>query len=73
MNRYTELFSTIGDLSNITYVYGETDEAVGGLTPAEVQFLRSKNANLLSGRGNHEDTIGEFIIQGFSDAFGIEL
>lgn len=70
-NRYTELFNAL-DLSNITYVYGETDQAVGKLTDAEVQFLQSKGANIIAGNGNHSDTIEEYIVQGFKEAFGIE-
>ena len=73
MNRYTQLFNDFQDLSNITYIYGETDQAVGRLTDSEVQFLESKNVNIIAGSGDHDDTISDFIIQGFSEAFGIEL
>ena len=52
MNRYTQLFNTIEDLSNLTYVYGESDEAVGSLTTNEVQFLESKNAQIIAGPGD---------------------
>lgn len=71
MNRYTQLFSTIDDLSNLTYVYGKTDEAVGSLTLEEVAFLESKNANIISGPGNHTDTYYNFVLQGLFEAFGI--
>ncbi len=73
MNRYTELLNKFEDLSNITYVYGETDEAVGRLTDSEVEFLQSKNVNLLTGNGGHDDTIDNFVVQGFNEAFGIQL
>lgn len=73
MNRYTQHFNTIESLSNITYIYGETDEAVGSLTAEEVTFLQSKNANILYGNGGHEEPFVGFIEQGFSEAFGIEL
>lgn len=73
MNRYTQLFNNFQDLSNITYIYGETDQAVGRLTDPEVQFLESKNVNIIAGSGDHDETISDFIIQGFSEAFGIEL
>lgn len=73
MNRYTQLFNNFQDLSNITYIYGETDQAVGRLTDPEVQFLESKNVNIIVGSGDHDETISDFIIQGFSEAFGIEL
>jgi len=70
-NRYTELFKTL-DLSNITYVYGKTDQQVGKLTDSEVQFLQSKGANIIAGNGDHSDTIDDYIVQGFKEAFGIE-
>lgn len=73
MNRYTQLFNTIEDLSNITYIYGENDEAVGRLTTNEVQFLESKNTNIISGPGNHTTTFDAFIFQGLEEAFGIVL
>ncbi len=73
MNRYTQLFSTIDDLSNITYIYGENDETVGRLTTNEVQLLQSKNANILSGNGGHDLPFEGFVEQGFSEAFGIVL
>ena len=73
MNRYTQLFNTIENLSNITYIYGATDEAVGKLTTYEVQFLESKNTNIIAGPGNHTTTIEDYILQGLEDAFGIVL
>lgn len=73
MNRYTEQFNTIESLSNITYIYGETDMAVGRLTVEEVAFLQSKNANILSGNGGHDLPFEGFVEQGFSEAFGIVL
>lgn len=72
MNRYTQQFNTIESLSKITYIYGTTDEAVGSLTAEEVSFLQSKNANILSGNGGHDEPFIGFVEQGFSDAFGIE-
>ncbi|WP_282085059.1 hypothetical protein [Aquimarina algiphila] len=73
MNRYTELLNTFEDLSNITYIYGEIDEAVGRLTDSEIEFLQSKNVNLITSSGNHDDTINDFVVQGFNEAFGIQL
>ncbi|WP_299438549.1 hypothetical protein [uncultured Aquimarina sp.] len=72
MNRYTERFNSIESLSNVTYIYGTTDEAVGSLTAEEVTFLQSKNATILSGSGGHDEPFEGFIKQGFSEAFGIE-
>ncbi|MBQ4820749.1 hypothetical protein [Aquimarina sp. MMG016] len=73
MQRYTQLLNTFSDLSNITYVYGETDQAVGRLTTSEIEFLQSKNVNIIVGPGDHDTTINDFVIQGFNKAFGIEL
>lgn len=73
MNRYTEQFNTIESLSNITYIYGETDMAVGRLTVEEVAFLQSKNANILFGNGGHDVPFEDFLKQGFREAFGIVL
>ncbi len=73
MNRYTELLDPIDDFSNVTYVYGKTDEAVGSLTTEEVQFLEAKNTTIIVGNGGHGDTIFDFIEQGFMDTFGIEI
>jgi len=72
MNRYTQDFNTIESLSNITYIYGETDEAVGSLTAEEIAFLQSKNTNIITGSGGHDDIFDDYIVQGFSEAFGIE-
>ncbi len=72
MNRYTQLLTTIEDLSNVTYIYGETDEALGSLTPEEIQFLESRNTNIIVGNGGHDDTFFEFLAQGLNEAFGIE-
>ncbi len=73
MNRYTQLLNTIQDLSDITYIYGATDEAVGSLTAEEIQFLQSKNANIIAGKGDHTQTFIDFFDQGINQAFGIEL
>lgn len=73
MNRYTQLLSPIDDLSKVTYVYGANDDAVGSLTAEEIQFLESKNTNIIAGDGNHDDTITNFLIQAFDEAFGIEF
>ena len=71
-NRYTQQLSTIQDLSKITYIYGKTDEAVGRLTENEVQFLVSRNANVIVGEDGHDETLLQFFAQGFEEAFGIE-
>jgi len=73
MNRYTERFSSIESLSNVTYIYGNTDEAVGGLTDSEVSFLESKNATVLGGDGDHDNPFDMYFEVGFNQAFGIEF
>lgn len=72
MHRYTEQFNTIESLSNLTYIYGKTDNAVGSCTAEEVAFLQSKNANIRWGDGGHDETFDDFLAQGFREAFGIE-
>jgi len=73
MQRYTQRFNLIEDLSTVTYMYGTLDEAVGSLSAEEVQFLVSKNAVVVEGNGSHDETIEGFYVQGFNQAFGIEL
>jgi len=72
MNKYTQSLNSIPDLSKITYYYGKTDEAVGSLTPVEVEFLEAKNVFVTAGEGGHDETIGQYFFQGFKVAFGIE-
>jgi len=72
MNRYTQRFAAIEDLSKVTYIYGSTDHLVGRLTAEEVAFLESKNANIIAGSGGHDDTYEDFLTQGLNEAFGIE-
>ncbi|TPN88807.1 hypothetical protein [Aquimarina algicola] len=71
-NRYIQDFNSIEDLSNMTYIYGATDEAVGGLTDQEITFLQSKNTNIIAGDGGHDTTLDDYIVQGFNEAFGIQ-
>lgn len=72
MNNYTERLSPIVSLSNLTYIYGATDQLVGRLTAEEVQFLESKNAKIIESSGGHDDTFANFFGQGLNVAFGIE-
>jgi len=71
-NRYTQILNQYQDLSKITYVYGKVDEAVGKLTQIEIDFLTNKNANVIEAPGNHSQTIDNYIVQGFKEAFDIE-
>ena len=48
------------------------DEAVGMLTDSEIQFLESNNASVLEGTGSHSEIYRNSIVQGFSEAFGID-
>jgi len=71
-NRYTQVLNKYSDLSKVTYIYGKTDDAVGKLTDAEIHFLQSKNVKVISGPGTHSQTIDNFIVKGFEEAFGIK-
>ena len=70
-NRYTQLLNSIGDLSSVTYIYGKTDQFVGSLTDEEVQFLKSKNAQVIGGSGDHDLPFDNFFEVGLNEAFGI--
>ncbi|ANQ52886.2 alpha/beta hydrolase (plasmid) [Flammeovirga sp. MY04] len=50
MYRYTKLLKD-KDLSNVIYAFGDKDEAVGGLTDAEVVLLRKNNATVYEIKG----------------------
>ena len=67
---YTKLLTLFEDLSNITYIYGETGEAVARLTATEIVFLQSKNVNIITENRGHDATIRDFIVKGFHKAFG---
>lgn len=57
-NRYVTRMDAINDLSKITYVYGDRDEAVGPLSNEELQFLNDRNSNVvLVENGTHDATI----------------
>lgn len=59
-NRYTERLENIKDLSKVTYVYGDRDEQVGGLSAEEISFLQAKKCNLkLVKNGTHDGAITE--------------
>ncbi len=50
--KYTELLKDT-DLSNLIYIYIENDQSVGKLTQHEIEFLESKNAAVMSVKGEH--------------------
>lgn len=51
--KYTELLKDT-DLSNLIYIYIENDQRVGKLTENEITFLESKNAKVVSVKGEHD-------------------
>lgn len=70
-NRYTERLNFIADLSKVMYVYGTQDEAVGTLNNEEIQFLQTRNATVISGNGNHDETYENLVVEALKDFFGI--
>ncbi len=52
--RYTKLLVDV-DLSKVTYMYGERDEAVGRLSESELEFLKNKNVSIFAAPGGHGD------------------
>lgn len=63
-NRYTNKLSSIENLSKITYVYGDRDEAVGILSAPEIQFLSGKGANVFLVEGaNHTTAIDSGLVR----------
>lgn len=58
--RYTEALAN-ADLSNVVYFYAANDQAVGALTPAEVDFLEARGATVTTTRDGHSDTFYRFI------------
>ena len=70
-NRYTQQLSRYNDLSMVTYVYGKKDEALGRLSDSEIEFLKSKNVNIIESPDAHSETTDNYIKQGFKECFGI--
>jgi len=54
--RYTELLKDV-DMSNIVYIFGSNDEAVGRLTESEIEFLENKKAKIIKGQEGHMETM----------------
>lgn len=54
--RYVTLLKNT-DLSNVIYITGKKDKAVGRLTNKEIDFLNSKKATVIIGEKGHETTI----------------
>ena len=52
--KYTELLKD-SDLTNLIYIYIENDQRVGKLTENEIKFLESKNAEVISVKGKHDN------------------
>jgi hypothetical protein len=66
--RYTELLKDV-NLSNVVYIYGENDEAVGRLTQKEIDFLKSKNVYVISGKEGHMETMFSFLKEGLEKLY----
>ena len=60
--RYTTLLKNT-DLSNLIYVSGKKDQAVGRLTKKELDFLTSKKVNVITLEGGHE-SMGKYLKDG---------
>jgi len=54
--RYTQLLKDV-NMSNVVYVYGMKDDAVGRLTKDEIIFLKAKNVRIIKGEKGHEETM----------------
>ena len=50
--RFTKLLKDV-DLSNVIYIYGEKDASVGRPKPNEIDFLLSKNVEVIQLEGGH--------------------
>lgn len=68
---YISLFKNL-DLSNLTYIYGKKDKQVWKLSNKEIEFLKSKNAKVLSGKWGHWETVLELTREGVDNLFGIK-
>ena len=69
-HRYTERLADV-DLSSLIYVYGELDEQVGRLSPAEISFLESAGATVWRSERGH-DAADEFLAAAVAEMLGIE-
>ncbi len=73
--RYTEKLAKYDDLSNVTYLYAEKDDAVGGLNATELSFLSNKKVQVIKAPDDykHEDTFtGSPMKEALKKAFNIE-
>lgn len=62
---YMELLAD-KDLSNVTYVYAENDRRMGSLTQEEVEFLLSRNAEVVNTQARHSGN-DRFIVGQFNE------
>lgn len=61
-HRYTQKLRHLKDLSKVNYVFGDRDEQVGGLSSAEIKFLKERKAKLTEvSMGTHGSAINEGI------------
>ena len=69
--RYTQLLKDV-DMSNVVYVYGMKDDAVGRLTKKEIDFLKTKNVQIIQGEKGHEETMFGLLEKGLKAVINIE-
>ena len=67
--RYTELLADV-DLTNVAYIYGETDQQVGRLSAAEITFLTDKGATVEAHPGGHGEAIDALTTKHLFDQIG---
>ena len=71
---YTEELAKHEDLSNVTYIYAEKDEAVGRLTEDELTFLNNKKVQVIKAPADygHDQTYIEGMKNALEQAFDIK-
>jgi hypothetical protein len=67
--RYLKLLKNI-NLSNVVYIYGENDKVAGRLTQKEIDFLKYKNAHIISSKGGHTEVQKLLLKKGFEIVLG---
>jgi len=64
--RYTQLLKDV-NMSNVVFVYGMKDDAVGRLTKKEVDFLKAKNVQIFKGEEGHEESMFGLLEKGLKE------
>lgn len=68
--RYTELLAE-ADLSNVVYVYGNTDEHLGRLTQDEIDLLIERGAEVVASPGGHGEAVDANVTELLSKVTGL--